>query len=153
MMRLIGSLLTGMVLTATLVGTAAASPAIRIPLWHDGQLVTGLLLRGAEPGQPGFNPLPAAQAASSNDTLYVITNNPNQSGSVEVIAHVPSDPEYTGGRWNVVFVEFNDTIPEADRPNVTSVAQIEALALAGAVDLLEPGVSFVCPVVSLSFDG
>ena len=132
---------------------AAASPAVLIPLWHDGNLVTGLLLRGAEPGQPGFIPLPAAQAGSSNDIIYVIQNNPNQMGAHEVITHIPGERGYTGGRWTVVFVAFNNMLAPAARPNVVSASQVLALAAAEAVDLVFPGVYFECPVVSSTLTG
>ena len=152
--RVVGAVMASLILAASLAAPVLANngkPGAFIPLWYNDTLVTSLLPRGAEPGQPGFIPLPAAQAGSSNDTIYVIQNNPQQSVTPEVIAHVPGDPEYTGGRWKVMFVVFNDAIPAGARPNVTSVAQIDALIAAGAVDIVDPGVSFVCPVVSLSF--
>ena len=127
--------------------------AKKIPLWYEGELVTGNLLRGAEPGQEGFIPLPEAQASSSHDRLYLIQNNPNQEVTPEVIAHVPGDPEYTGGRWRLIFAVFNDTLAPEDRPNVTSVDQLLELVDTGAVDLIDAGVSFECPVVSRTFDG
>lgn len=152
MRRVAFVLVVGLVSVMIFASPVIGAKAKRIPLWYEGSLVTGNLLGGVEPGEPGFRPLPERQNKSSNDPLYVIQNNPNQEVTPEVIAHVPGDREYTGGRWRVIFVEFNDSIAPADRPNVTSVSQIFALAAAGSVDIVDAGVSFECPVVSRSFD-
>lgn len=150
------AMLVGVLVAMLAAGANVASggAAKRIPLWYNGHLVTGLLLHGAEPGQPGFVPLPAAQAKSSNDLIYVIANDPNQETTPEVIALAPGDSLFTGGRWKVVSVVFNDTIAPALRPQVTSQAQILALEKAGAVDLIQTDTYFVCTIVDTrSFSG
>lgn len=136
-----------------LAGVASAAPAKKIPIWYRGHLVTANLLHGAEPGQPGFVPLPPNQAKSSNDILYEVLNDPNQQVTPEVIQYAPGDPQFTGGRWKIVNAVFNDTLAPADRPNVTSVDQILALAEAGVVDLVETNIYFECTIVSASFAG
>lgn len=136
-----------------LVGVASAAPAKRIPIWYHGHLVTANLLQGAEPGQPGFIPLPPNQAKSSNDILYEVLNNPNQQVTPEVIQYAPGDPQFTGGRWKIVNAVFNDTLSPAQRPNVTSVDQILALEAAGAIDLVQTNIYFECTIVSSSFSG
>lgn len=141
---------TGAIVVPGLAGAAQKEPATRIPLWHEGSLVTGLLLHGAEPGQPGFRPLPDAQTKNSDNILYVILDNEQQQTTVEVIDHVPGERGYSGGRWRVMEVGF---VSESDEIPVTSAEQVETLAAAGKVTVTDPGITFECPVVSDSWDG
>lgn len=121
-----------------------------IALWYRGDLVTSLLLFGAEPGEPGFIELPAAQ--ESNDILYGLKDCglvQRLSASCEVIDSVPGDPEYTGGRWHVKQVF---SIPRgADLPFLRSRAEIDQLVADGKAEIVDTNVDFECPVTHLVF--
>ncbi len=126
------------------------SPAF-IPLWYEDQLVTGNLIRSAEPGDPNFIALPPVQDRSK-DNLYVLTNpNPLQPVTVEVIGSIPGDVEYTGGRWNVKLVTFSEALPPVRRPIVTSLASVRDAVAQGLAMVVDAGVEFECPVVSDRF--
>lgn len=132
-------------------GHTQGKPGAFIPIWYEDRLVTALLIRSAEPGQPNFLALPPVQNKSL-DNFYVLTNpNPLQPVTVEITGSIPGDVGYTGGRWNVKLVTFYEGIPPATRPIITSVAGVfDAVAL-GLATVVDAGVEFVCPVVSNTF--
>jgi hypothetical protein len=119
-----------------------------IPLWYEDELVTALLVRSSEPGDPNFIALPPVQDRS-NDNLYVLTNpNPLQPVTVEIIGSVPGDAGYTGGRWNVKMVTFSEALAPAQRPIITSEDGVEDAVSFGLASVADAGVEFECPVVS-----
>jgi len=132
-------------------GHAQGKQGTFIPIWYEEHLVTALLIRSAEPGQPNFIPLPPVQDKSL-DNFYVLTNpNPLQPVTKEITGSIPGDVGYTGGRWNVKLVTFNETIPPAQRPIITSVAGVQDAVAMGLATVVDAGVEFVCPVVSNTF--
>lgn len=132
-------------------GHAQGKPGTFIPIWYEDRLVTALLIRSAEPGQPNFIALPPVQDKSL-DNFYVLTNpNPLQPVTVEITGSIPGDVGYTGGRWNVKLVTFNEGIPPAGRPIITSVAGVQEAVAMGLATVVDAGVEFVCPVVSDTF--
>ena len=132
-------------------GHAQGKQGTFIPIWYEDHLVTALLIRSAEPGQPNFLALPPVQDKSL-DNFYVLTNpSPMQPVTKEITGSIPGDVGYTGGRWNVKLVTFNESIPEAGRPIITSLAGVQDALAMGLATVVDAGVEFVCPVVSNTF--
>lgn len=132
-------------------GHAQGKPSTFIPIWYEDGLVSSLLPRGAEPGGPNFIALPPVQDRSL-DNFYVLTNpNPLQPVTVEITGSIPGDVGYTGGRWNVKLVTFDEAIPPVGRPIITSVAGVFDAVAMGLATIVDAGVEFVCPIVSNTF--
>lgn len=76
-------------------------------------------------------------------------------GQRSVAQYAPGDPEYTGGRWNVMVVTFTPlgkTIHDADNDGevdfeLTNAEEVLHHAELGHLTIAEPGVYFECPLL------
>ena len=149
------------ILAGILVGLAGSANAAKpcfIPLIFEGTLVTSVLPQCAEPGDPGFIPLPEE---GGNDIFYLIKNphpdqglvdkNGNFVSVVEVIASIPEDTAYTGGRWHVqeVFSTLCSPVSpscELTLPVLTSKQDILDAVDDGIAMIVDTNIDFECPV-------
>jgi hypothetical protein len=78
-------------------------------------------------------------------------------GQRSVAVYAPGDPEYNGGRWNVMLVTFTDSgktffDPDGDGTvnfELTNAEDVLSAAELGYLTLTEPGVYFECPLLRL----
>ncbi len=77
------------------------------------------------------------------------------TGQRSVAEYAPGDPEYDGGRWNVMLVTFTSegmSIHDADEDGavdfeLTNAEQVLQHAELGHLTITDPGVYFECPVI------
>jgi hypothetical protein len=78
------------------------------------------------------------------------------SGQRSVAVYAPGDPEYNGGRWNVMVVEYTEAgkalfDPDKDGAvnfELTNAEDLLDAADMGYVTITEAGVHFECPLRS-----
>ena len=77
------------------------------------------------------------------------------TGQRSVAQYAPGDPQYNGGRWNVMLVTFTElgkSIHDVDGDGVadfelTNAEQVLHHAALGHLIVTEPGVYFECPLI------
>lgn len=143
----------GLTLTATLalamfaqVSTALADRAGRAAdaIWvHDE-------LYGTVATDTAFNSPPP----HATDVIFSFMDS-GLEGQRSVAEYAPGDPEYNGGRWNVMVVTFTDSgrmihDPDNDGEVNFELTNAEAVlqhAQLGHLTISEPGVYFECPLI------
>jgi len=76
-------------------------------------------------------------------------------GQRSVAQYAPGDPEYNGGRWNVMLVTFTDMGKNVHDPDkdgevnfeLTNAEDVLHHAELGHLTIAEPGVYFECPLL------
>jgi len=90
----------------------------------------------------------------STDIIFSFMNS-GLTGQRSVAQYAPGDPEYNGGRWNVMLVTFTDLGKSIHDPDgdgevnfeLTNAEQVLHHAELGHLTITEPGVYFECPLL------
>jgi len=91
----------------------------------------------------------------STDIIFSFADS-GLSGQRSVAQYAPGDPQYNGGRWNVMLVSFTDagnSIHDADGDGVVDFELTNAEQVLhhaeqlGHLTITEPGVYFECPLI------
>lgn len=77
----------------------------------------------------------------SFDTIYALG-----PGLINVAEAAPGDTDFNGGRWMVVPVIWDDSVPFEER-QLTDADDLAPLVEAGLVSFAEPTKYFLCPVI------
>lgn len=127
-------------------GNALAGKAIRVAdaIWvHDtlyGTVATDTSFRSPPP--------------HSTDIIFSFMGS-GLEGQRSVAEYAPGDPEYNGGRWNVMLVTFTELGKSVHDPDgdgmvnfeLTNAEQVLHHAALGHLAIVEPGVYFECPLI------
>ena len=90
----------------------------------------------------------------ATDVIFSFANS-GLEGQRSVAEYAPGDPDYTGGRWNVMVVTFTPlgkTIHDADQDGevdfeLTNAEEVLHHADLGHLTIAEPGIYFECPLL------
>lgn len=134
-------------------------------LWATGQLAPAWAARAARAadaiwvhntlyGTVGTDTSFQTPPLQSTDVIFSFMES-GLDGQRSVAVYAPGDPEYNGGRWNVMLVTFTDLgkamlDPDGDgmaNAELTSAEDVLEAAESGYVTIAEPGVHFECPLL------
>jgi hypothetical protein len=123
---------------------AAGANKAQDAIWAHGELYDTVLTDTAFKSPPG----------QSTDVIFSFGDS-GLNGQRSVAEAAPGDPEYNGGRWNVMLVTFTElgmTVHDPDGDGVVNFELMDAetvLAHAelGHLEITAAGVYFECPMI------
>jgi len=135
----------GLLMTAYLSSVLAA-PATRVAdaIWVHDQLYGTVATDTAFTSPPPH----------STDVIFSFANS-GLDGQRSVAQYAPGDPDYNGGRWNVMVVKFTELgkqMYDADGDGMvdvelTNAEDVLTQAELGLLSIMMPGVYFECPLL------
>lgn len=133
-------------ITLSLGGNALADRATRVEnaIWVHDQLY----------GTVGTVTAFESPPPRSTDIIFSFMNS-GLTGQRSVAQYAPGDPEYNGGRWNVMLVTFTDMGKDVHDPDgdgevnfeLTNAEDVLHHAELGHLAITHPGVYFECPLL------